>query len=52
VTELWGREIVGRDDAASLAVHLSAGGYDGTDLQKVGFVLSGRVMLIEVKVVR
>jgi hypothetical protein len=50
VTEWWGREITGSDEAAPLAGHGVAN--DRTDLQKVGFVLLRRVMLMEVKVVR
>ena len=52
MTELWGKEITGSDEAAPLAGHLAMSSYDGTDLQKVGFVFLGRVMFIELEVVR
>jgi len=52
VTEWWRKETTGRNEAAPLAGHLAMSSYDGTDLQKVGFVFLGRVMLIELEVVR
>jgi hypothetical protein len=50
VTQCWGREITGGDEAARIAGHVVTN--DGTDLHKVGFVFSRRVMLMEMKVVR
>lgn len=50
--EWWGKETTGSNEAAPLAGHLATGSYDGTDLQKVGFVFLGRMMLIELEVVR
>jgi hypothetical protein len=52
MAEWWKKEITERGDAASLADHMSVVANDGTDLQKVGFVFLGRVMLVELKVVR
>lgn len=51
MTELRGRRITAKDDAVPLADHPTAAN-NGTDPQKVGFVFSGRVTLVEVKVVR
>jgi len=50
VTQCWGREITGGDEAARIAGHVVTN--DGTDLHKVGFVFLRRVMLMEMKVVR
>ena len=52
MTEWWGEKITGSNEVAPLAGHLTTGSYDGTDLQKVGFVFLGRMMLIELEVVR
>jgi len=50
VTQCWGREITGGDEAARTAGHAVA--KDRTDLSKGGFVFLRRVMLMEVKVVQ
>jgi len=50
VTEWLGREITRSDETARLAGHRVAN--DETDLRKVGFVFLGRVMPVELKLVR
>jgi hypothetical protein len=52
VKEWWEKETTGSNEAAPLAGHLAMGSHDATDLQKVGFVFLGRMMLIELEVVR
>jgi hypothetical protein len=53
VTQLRGIETTGNGGAVSSGWPPGRGAaHDGTDLQKVGFVFLGRVMLSELKVVR
>jgi len=53
VTQLRGIETTGNGGAVSSGWPAGLGtAEDGTDLQKVGFVFLGRVMLVEPKVVR
>lgn len=52
MTEWLGREITVNDEVAILASPWSRIAREKTDLEKVGFVFSGRVMLVKLKVVR